>query len=450
MNKLYLEPITSKLLQIENNTTKQLNNLESKKEFLQDFKSFLENSDERSLLIDRIKLKKAKNEIKTRHQLIFEENNNKSPYIIPTEIPMLKKTNVEYLSINNAYKLNNSVRINYKNNHQANDGLKSSYVSSPNNNYFVVCSKNSKNSKNLKLFDEIKKQETKNEFYEALNIINNTNNTYFNTKTKANTTKSIGVDTNSDFNYINIHNNKNTSNFNVDEAANKKAEIIDYLNSNDKTQKVVIKQHQTNDQIIIQQHETEMDYYISKQQHRPIKEKLEKKKGTSYNTNNKNNNNYDLTKLLGSSIDKKTKKKLNCDIENILTDENLFDLIRNEKEKEKVKAAYSSGSPGRSNNVVNKKVLNNDNHNNYNEKVSVMEKVKSPPPRYLKRLKTSPKLFVNYKKNLSENSNSSNSNVYINKIFNDTRSEDKNNAKQKINKKMKSHIQVNLALTEWY
>ena len=184
MNKL-LDPI-QKLLRIENQN--MLNNLESKKDFLQDFKLFLKNSDEKSQYIDRSKLKKIKNVIETNHNSIFE--NNKFP-----EFQNSNKNNDNFLNKLNGKALNDKNFLSNNNNKQ--DFNNSNSHNNPNNN-FVVLSKNSKNKKNLKLFEEIKKQETKNEFYDSINIIN--------TNTNANTTKSLGLNYLYDFN----NDNKNT------------------------------------------------------------------------------------------------------------------------------------------------------------------------------------------------------------------------------------------------
>lgn len=461
MNKLLLDPI-SKLIQIENNTTKQLNNLQAKKEFLHDFKSFLKNSDEGSLLIDRVKLKKIKNEINTKHQSIFEEN-NKSSYI-PIENANLNK-NLEFLNINNVYKLN-CENLNFKSNenktnanNNSNNLKKSGFISCQTiNDHFVVCSKNSKNVKNLRLFDDIIKKETKNEFFEeAINIINT--NSYLNTVgTKANTTKSIAVDTNSDFRYASKNNNNNYNNFNTISEVNNPQVCFEYEKAKAKVeakdedevlkqtiqaiiQKEVLKHHKTgknsnysnNDNNNLENHN-----YKQKE-----KEKFEKKEVIF---KEKNNHQFHLL----TDNHKKSKKKLNCDIENILTNESILELIKNEKEKLKIRKSSSRNL--KKANLENIKNNHNENKNNNKNKDSNEndirgENVKSSP-RYFERKINSPKIF--YAKKLAEsltndkinkNLNGNGNNVLINEII--------DNSKEGL-KTMKSSKQINFILTERY
>jgi len=255
--KRLLDPI-SKLLRIDNQNL--LNDLDSKKEFLNNFNSFLQNSDDKSPFIDRFRLKKIKNDIQTKHNSIFENN----------KIFEFSK-NYDFNIINESINHRNIYAI-HSNNH----------LNNHNPNYFVVCNKNSKNIKNLKLYDEIRKKETINEFFESINIIN--------TNTQANTTKSIGINTDLDFNLY----EKNTKS------------NIDYINT--KNSEKMLKQ--------------------------TIKEIINKEK----NKKNKNIQRNPLRELEKIKIT----KNLNSDIENILTNESIVESIKNEKEKNSQR--YSSNS----------------------------------------------------------------------------------------------------------
>lgn len=393
MNKILLDPI-SKLLHMDN--PKQLNNLESKREFLKDFKFFLNNSDEKNLLIDRLRLKKLKNDIIDKHQSIFEENKTAS-------LAIKKAKNIEYLNINNAYKVTNEKNNFINKNFISKYNLKTSAVTSP--NCFVVCNKNSKNTKNLKLFDEINKAETKNKFFEAISIINT--KSYLNTVTKANTTKSIGVDTNFDFHNleeVNAKNNKIYPNSKINEEAALKQTIQEIF----KTEKFKQEKIQKNN---------------FRENEKFSKELLNTKQ------NEKRNNNYNYV-----SNSKRRNKQLNCDIENILTNESIVEYIRNQKDTALEKIKQTKERQFSRSNFV-KKNLEKEYNKTFEE--DLLRENKNITPKYLHRKKNSPtqannRQIINntYSNYETEFDLKNKNNKYNNKIFSDEKSSNKLTSKK--------------------
>lgn len=142
MNK-FLEPV-DKLLSIE--SEQSLNDLESKKDFLNEFKNFLRFSDDESNFIDRMKLKKLKNKIKNDHNTIFEDYkfNDFCQNTQDMKISTFKYFHDKnYLNKFYQYQINKN-KIYSISNHDTNA-----------RHFVILNSKNSKNRKNLQLFEEL-------------------------------------------------------------------------------------------------------------------------------------------------------------------------------------------------------------------------------------------------------------------------------------------------------
>jgi len=176
--KQLLDPI-SKLMQMENQD--KLNNINTRKDFLHNFQSFVESSKENTNFIDRFRLKKIKSDIETKNNILLEEY--RFTQSIVNENNYQKKI---YLNTSEFNKENFDNR-----NYYTNLNLRNIFNKNASPKNFIVCNKNSKNTKNLKLYEDIKKPDIVNDFFESINIIS--------TNTKTNSTKSIAVNTYNDY-----------------------------------------------------------------------------------------------------------------------------------------------------------------------------------------------------------------------------------------------------------